>query len=69
MAIVARAMVGNPPRADAVIRAIPFVRRTRREAGVLVTPGALTRCVWAVVSLYLPFAFACRTSAELRAFL
>jgi hypothetical protein len=62
---VALAMAVNLTRADAATRAIPFVRRTRGEAGVLVLPEALTRCVrFARVSIPIlpscpPFAFAC----------
>jgi hypothetical protein len=40
---VALALAVNLPRADAATRAIPFVRRTRGEAGVLVTPDPLSR--------------------------
>jgi hypothetical protein len=42
---VALALAANLPRADAATRAMPFVRRTRGKAGVLVTPDPLTRCV------------------------
>jgi hypothetical protein len=42
---VALAMAVNLTRADAATRAMTSVRRTRGEAGVLVTPEALTRYV------------------------
>lgn len=42
---MALALAVNLPRADAATHAIPFVRRTRGEAGVLVTPDPLSRCV------------------------
>lgn len=64
---MALAMAVKLTRADAATRAMPFVRRTHGEAGVLVTPQALTRCVHFVrvstphpLLSCLPFAFACR---------
>jgi hypothetical protein len=65
---VALAMAVRLTRADAATRAIPFVRRTRGEAGVLVTPEPLIRCVrFARVSTpplsCLPSSFACRTES------
>ena len=61
---MALAMAVKLTRADAATRAIPFVRRTRGEAGVLVTPEALTRCVCLAPLLScLPFAFACRAES------